>query len=306
MTRSRKIAYFALMTTMVIWGIASPVIKHTLQFIGPFAFLFWRFLLVALIFLPVFFVYKRKKSIKLSRKTLIKLALLGTLGTTISLGFLFTGLKYTTAIDGSLIYSTAPIMVVVGGALFLKEIITKREKIGTVLAFSGSIVVVIQPALEGKAFTLENIGGNLLVLGSAVTWAAYCLMVRQLEFKEKVDPLILTAIGFFAGLITVIPLFLWEQAGAGRFMLDFNRLAIPGLLYMSIISSVIAYFTYHLGYSLIEASEATVFDYLKPVVAAPVAVVWLGEKITLPFLIGAGIITMGVLLTESRPKQAAA
>jgi drug/metabolite transporter (DMT)-like permease len=74
---------------------------------------------------------------------------------------------------------------------------------------------------------------------------------------------------------------------------------------MTVISSVIAYFTYHLGYSLIEASEATVFDYLKPVIAAPVAVLWLGEKITLPFLIGAGIIALGVFLTESRPQIAA-
>jgi drug/metabolite transporter (DMT)-like permease len=76
--------------------------------------------------------------------------------------------------------------------------------------------------------------------------------------------------------------------------------AIPGILYMSAISSVIAYFTYNLGYSLIEASEATLFDYLKPIFAAPVALMWLGEQITLPFLVGAGLIFLGVVLTEIR------
>jgi drug/metabolite transporter (DMT)-like permease len=75
---------------------------------------------------------------------------------------------------------------------------------------------------------------------------------------------------------------------------------------MSIISSIVAYFTYNLGYSLIEASEAVIFDYLKPILAAPIAVVWLGEQITLPFLLGAGIIAAGVVLTEYRPHRLAA
>jgi len=69
---------------------------------------------------------------------------------------------------------------------------------------------------------------------------------------------------------------------------------------MVILSSVVAYFAFELGLKLIEASEATLFAYLQPIFAAPVAVFWLGEKITPPFLLGAGIIAIGVVLTEYR------
>jgi drug/metabolite transporter (DMT)-like permease len=284
------------------------VIKYTLQFIHPFSFLFWRFLITALLFLPIFLIYKRKKSIKLSAEKVLKLSILGFLGTTLSLGLLFIGYKYTTAIDGSLIYSLTPLIVVIGGAIFLKEEITKMEKAGTIIAFLGSIVIVVQPILEGNAFAFKNTFGNLLVLASAVAWAAYCLLVRKFEFKEKTDPLILTAVGFFAGFITIIPLFLYENFLLNdylksiylpaRSLFYLNPAALPGILYLSLLSSIVAYLTYNLGYALIEASEATIFDYLKPIFATPVAVFWLGEKITLPFLVGAGIIALGLFFTE--------
>lgn len=303
MKKTRIRAYILLLLTSFIWGIASPVIKYTLRFIRPFSFLFWRFLLTSLVFLPIFFVYKKIKPIKLTFKKILKLSILGFLGTTLSLSLLFIGYNYTTAIDGSLIYSVAPIIVIIGGALFLNEQITKMEKLGGAFAFLGSIITVAQPVLEGKALAFKNIYGNILVLISALTWAAYCLLVRQLEAKEKIDPFILTSIGFFSGFITIIPFFIWEQLNNNRITTELllNNNAIPGILYISIFSSVIAYFTYNLGYSLIEASEATIFDYLKPVFAAPLAVIWLGEKITLPFLTGASFIALGVFLTEYKP-----
>lgn len=306
-------AYILLLLTALIWGIASPVIKYTLRFIQPFSFLFWRFLIASLVFLPIFFAYKKAKSIKLTTKKILKLSCLGFLGTTLTLSLLFIGYNYTTAIDGSLIYSIAPIIVIIGGAIFLKEEVTKMERVGAAFTFIGSIVTIAQPILEGKSLALKNVYGNILILISALVWAGYCLLVRQFEAKEKTDPFILTSIGFFAGFITIIPFFLYESLTTNdylksvflseRSLFYFDPAALPGILYMALISSVIAYFTYNLGYSLIEASEATIFDYLKPVFAAPLAVVWLGEKITLPFLAGACLIFLGVFLTEYKPKS---
>jgi drug/metabolite transporter (DMT)-like permease len=303
----RTKAYIYLLTTAVIWGIASPVIKDTLNYITPFAFLFWRFLIVCLILLPLYFYYKKKHHIKMDSKKFSRLFWLGFLGTTFGLSLLFAGYNFTTALDGALIYSVSPVFVVIGGAVFLKEVVTNQEKLGVLIAFFGSIVTIIQPLLEGKALAVQNIWGNFLVFLSALSWAAYALLVRKIEYKDKTDPFILTSIGFFAGFITIIPLFFIEQAQNQGFFLAFNLnpQAIPGLIYMSLISSVIAFYTYNLGYSLIEASEATIFDYLKPVFAAPIAVLWLGEQITLPFLAGAFLIGLGVFLTQKRPAKKA-
>lgn len=295
-------AYFSLLLTSIIWGIASPVIKYTLSYIEPFAFLFWRFLITGLVFLPILIIYLKKKKIKLTFAKIRQLSALGFLGTTLSLGLLFLGYKYTTAVDGALIYSTAPIIVIIGGALFLTETITKQERWGAFIAFLGSIVTVSQPILEGQALALTNLAGNLLVFCSAVVWAVYCLWLRKTETEEKTDPLVLTALGFFSGLITIIPFFLWENSITHQ-QLIINHSALPGIFYMSLFSSIIAYFSYNLGYSLIEASEAVLFDYLKPLFAVPLAAIWLKEPITLSFLAGAALIALGVFLTEYKPQK---
>jgi drug/metabolite transporter (DMT)-like permease len=306
MEKRRLQAYLLLLTTNVIWAVASPVIKYTLEFIPPFAFLFWRFLLTAVLFVPIIVVHHFKKPLNLKPKKVIQLGILGALGTTVSLGLFFLGMNYTTAIDAVLIDCIAPLLIVAGGAILLQEKVTKLEKIGSALAFVGSIVTIIQPMFEGKAFASQNILGNVFVMLSTISWAIYCLWLRKVEAKDKdkTDPLSLTAISFFAGLITIIPFFVWENFSlTSSYILLPTPLAIPGILFMAVFSSVIAYFTYNAGYALIEASEATIFDYLRPLLAAPIAVIWLKEQITIPFLLGAMIIFSGVFLAEYKPRK---
>lgn len=304
----RNNAYLALLTTALIWGIAVAVIKYTLKFIDPFSFLFWRFLIVSAILLPVFLVFVKKHPLKIV--DLPKLLWLGTLSTTACLAILFVGLKYTTAIDASLISILSPIMIVLGGALFLKEKVTKQEKIGLTISFVGAIIALLQPLLERQNAPPRAIFGNLLVFGHYIGWAAYTLLWKK--DSKKYHPLTITFFNFFAGLVTIFPIFLYQRWT----MIDWQKsVLLPvtpifyinpkawfGILYMSIFSSIIAYFTYNYGVSKIEASEATLFTYLQPLFAAPLAILWLGEKITLPFVVGAIFIVFGITLTEARKR----
>lgn len=300
MTPSRLKAYIALLITAIIWGIAAPVIKYTLDFIDPVSFLFHRFFISAVVLL---FIFKLSKEKFPQGKELLKLSLLGVLGSSLGLGVLFWGIQYTTAVETTLIASMPPIFVTLGGALFLKEEITKKERIGLFLAVLGTTFIALQPMLTGKVLPLLHVWGNSLVFAYTLLWATYTLIVKKSE--ERYSPLTLTTITFLSGFLTITPIFLFQQLNFHRISTEFlpNPQAWPGILYMALFSSVIAYFTYNLGVSLIEASEATVFEYLKPIFAAPLAVLWLGESITPPFLLGVGIIALGVFFSEYKPAR---
>jgi len=299
MTKKRLTAYLTLTFVSLLWGIASPVIKYTLNYIPPYSFLFWRFLFTSIIFLPFFVYFFLRQPIK--DKDWPWLIFLGFLSTPLNLILLFIGYEKTTSMDGVLISSTAPIFITLGGALFLKEKVTKIERIGLVVATVGSITTISQPIFEGSLFK-GNLVGNLFVFISVLAWVLYILLAKKKVFKY--NPVIPTAIGFFVGLITIIPFVLFFEKSFPNYQLLITNYsnALPGILYMVIFSSVIAYTLYLYGLSLIEASEATLFAYLQPVFAAPIALIWLGEKITLPFIIGAIIITLGVLMSEFKPK----
>jgi len=87
MTKDRKTAYLALLTTAVIWGLAPPVIKYTLRFLSPVSFLFYRFLIAStLVTLPLLLKLKKAKP---SKKDLLLYLFLGFLAGPLNLLLLF-------------------------------------------------------------------------------------------------------------------------------------------------------------------------------------------------------------------------
>jgi len=296
MPKKRLTAYLLLTLTAAIWGVAGPVIKATLVYLPSFTFLFWRFLITAVIFIPLFiFFFKKEKE---TLKSILPIVPIGFLGIPLCLSFVFLGFERTTTLDGTVIAAIAPIFIVLGGVFFLKEKVTKLETMGLVVAIAGSVVMISQPLLEGGGFAHRNLLGNIFIILSDIAWAGYVIASKK-EFKKH-SPLIITSVSLFTGLVAIFPLALLEK---GPQIFNFSSLisnptALWGVLYMALLSSALAFFAFESGLRLIEASEATLFAYLQPIFAAPLAIFWLKESITVPFLIGAGIIIIGVFLTE--------
>ena len=300
MDKKRLNACLLLTVSALIWGIASPVIKFTLSQIKPFTFLFYRFLLTLIIFLPPMVVIAKRE--KETFSSLLKIAPLGFLGVGLTLTLVFLGIEKTSALDSAVLAAISPIFICVAGVFFLKEEISRREMVGIGLAMAGTLVTIVQPFLDGKAFASQNLIGNLILVASDLTWTAYVIFSKE-EFKKH-SPFVICATSFIVSFFAIIPFALLEQ-GSGLFQvreLVFESGAFWGILYMSLFSSVIAYLGFELGLKLIEASEATLFAYLQPLFAAPVAVAWLGEKISTPFVVGILFITVGIIMAEYRPK----
>ena len=301
MTRNRKLAYIALITTSLIWGFAPPIIKYTLSFVSPIVFLYFRFLFASLFFIIPLVL--RLKRLKPKKKEIFQYLFLGFLGTPLSLLLLFLGLQKTTAIDSSIIGILTPILVIMGGTLFLKETVTLREKLGISLAVAGTVITIVQPILESGVTLMKNVQGNILVLVGTVVWASFTLLSKKQ--CRHLDPFTLSSSSFVLGFLLFTPLVFFEPNSAQVFNFKFliqNTSALWGILYMAILGSVIAYSTYVYGVSKIEASEATVFAYLQPLFAIPTSVIFLKEEITTAFFLGAILIVSGVLICELRKK----
>lgn len=303
MSKNRLIAYGMLLAVSIIWGIAAPVIKFTLDSFPPLIFLTYRFFLTSLILLPVFALTNHGTILApFTRRKTWMLILVGLLGSSINLGFLFWGLNYTSSIAGSLLSATSPVFVVLAGAFFLKEIVSNQEKLGLLIAFLGSIVITLSPAITEKS---GNILGNLLIMIANFTWVAYVILAKR-QLQNKVSPLFLTTTSFFIGFVTLLPITLvgiGSIADLVSFVADKPITSHLGVWYMALVSGALAYWLYQEGQRRIEASEATIFSYLSPIFAAPLALFWLGETITTPFLFGAIIIAGGVVIAEYKKRK---
>ncbi|OGD83558.1 hypothetical protein A2572_00425, partial [Candidatus Collierbacteria bacterium RIFOXYD1_FULL_40_9] len=168
---NRTIAYSLLLLNAILWGTAVPIIKHSLQFISPPVFLFYRFVLATFLFFPIFLIYKSKNKHRINIPHHLTLALLGT---PLTLLPLFYGLSASTAIESSIIESTSPIFVLLGGLVYLKEKVRPKEWLGVLFALLGTLLLTAYPILHQSPDSLST-KGNLLIILSNFFWAAFLI-----------------------------------------------------------------------------------------------------------------------------------
>ncbi len=301
MTSYRIKAYTYLILVAIIWGVATPVIKFTLGGIGPLPFLTYRFAISTI--LAVLYLIIFKPNLRAIKNNLFMVLIYGFVVNTVALGILFYGMNNTTVLDTALISTIAPLAIALAGYIFLKEHITKRERVGISIAMMGTLFVVLAPLLLNgtNGFRLS---GNILIFVYIVISAGAAVLSKKL-MRKKVDPLTLTNISFIVGFVTILPItiFLLGVEGLTESITSLTPNYHLGVWYMALFSGTLAYTFWLKGQKTIEISEAGVFSYLTPIFAVPLGVLWLGESITTIFILGSMLITTGVIIAEYKKRR---
>jgi drug/metabolite transporter (DMT)-like permease len=302
MNPPRLKAYLLLLFATLIWAVAEPVIKYTLGGFSPLMFLTYRFGISAVISIVTFLALGFR--LPKDNKTRLEIVLYGFVTTTLSLGLLFFGLDKTTVLDTVLISLAGPLLISFVGVKFLNEHVTTREKIGMAIAFVGTLLTVVEPFLQNR-HDLTRLSGNILIVFYLIATAWGAVLAKKL-LQKGVDPLSMTNLSFIVGFLSLLPFALPQLLNSGFQALSFIPLPFHlGVIYMAVFSGTIAYFLSNKAQKTIEIGEASVFNYLYPLFAAPLAVIWLKEKTTPLFIFGAVIIAVGVLIAEIKKKRVA-
>ena len=289
----KKINYhvLALIVANLIWGAASPIFKFSLQNMPPFSLAFLRFLLACLIMYP--FIHKKLAWSDLRNKSLW---LFGLLGITINIGFFFLALEHTDSINAPIIGSTGPIIILIGSILFLKEKVKLHSIVGILLAFTGILIIILQPIIN-KGLDGAILGNLLLIIATFGSVGSTLIGKKILKADNF---LAFTFWSFFIGVATFFPLMIREFIAQPTWLANLDYRGWIGILFGSILSSVVAYCLYNLALAKLPAFKVSVFAYMDPVVAILIAIPLLGEKITPVFIVGSTLVFLGILIAEKR------
>lgn len=300
----RLTAYVLLLIVSIIWGVAGPVIKYTVYFFPPMILLTYRFFLSTLVALFVWTVAPPRHSSQL-RRHFLPIFLHSVFNIPIGLGLLFFGFEKTSSLVGSVLSASGPVVTALLGLLFLHERITRRERVGTLVALLGTLFITVNP-WQPTAVTDSNssVLGNLLILASLVAGSLGAIFTK-VSTREKISPFLLTNISFLIGLVTIAPvaLLMYPPMEIVSSIINAPWQAHAGVWYLAFLSGTLAYTLQARGIKTVEVSEASLFAYLMPLWSAPLAILWLGETITLPFVIGAAVIATGVVIAEHKRRQ---
>ena len=302
-SRNRLLAYLALLANTAIWGLAVPIVKKGFDHgLTPNTFLTSRMIIALFSSLPLLYLFRNNKTFTktLSLSNLTKIIPLEILGTVITLFLLYQGVLHTTSIQASLISITAPIFIVLGGIIFLKEKQEGHEWFGLFFTLIGTIILVINPLISGSFNGFLT--GNLLILSQNLTLAVYYLLSKKTY--HHLNKLAIVHVSFWVGTIgfTTISLFQGlSPLNSFISLLDPNNLwPLIAVLYMAIPGSLLALTLYLYGQDLIEASEASLFAYLQPIFAIPASVILLHESFTFIEVTATIILFLGVYIAEKR------
>lgn len=265
--------------------------KLTLLSVPLFSLAFIRFFFASLILLP--FVYKK---LKIKKDDIPVLTLCAFAGITFNISFFFLGLTLTTALNAGIIVSTLPIFTLIFAILFLKEKITKKLVLGSIIGFLG-IGIIIGQDITKHGLSLSPIGDFMLLL-AMFSFVIYEIFSKKL-FK-KYNPFVITFYAFLIGALSFLPAFIYELSSSSAWINNLPTNAILGIIYGIFFSSLAAYSLWQWGLSKTDAGKAGFFFYLDPVVSTIAAVIILSEKITTPFVLGSILIFLGLFFAEGR------
>lgn len=292
----RGLAYVYLLINTVCWGAALVLSKPALDYITPFRFLFYRYLIAGGLFGIPYFILKRKS---LNWRQIINIILIESFGTVFNLIILYYGLSLTSAIEASLIGTTGPIFITLAGILLLRESQEHFEWLGLGLSLAGTLLIVLTNYQQTNSISLI---GNLLILAYNLLNALYFILVKK--YYQDISKTTAGALSFITGLALFGFIVLLNQQFQIRQLLNLIQLdwqqpfVAFSSIYMAVFGSIIGLISYIKGQAKIEASEAGLFIYLQPLIYLPLGILLLNELVYLQQFFGLGLVLMGVIFAE--------
>jgi len=292
-----------MLVNVLVWGASLVIVKPALDFTTPFRFLLYRFVLACFLSLPFLYYYwPRVKKPWAAVKMITGLEILGT---TTALYVIYAGLALTSAVEASLIATLMPLAVTAFGVWLLKEKEEPHEMVGLIIALAGTLGLVLLPVLNnGHVLSSGSTIGNLLVLSHVLLAGLYYVLAKK--YYHRLPKLFVSTISFWVGLVSFFLLSLMEMSWSWTELVAAIRLDLMETSvwvasgYMAVFGSIIGLTAYIKGQDGIEASEATLFNYLQPLVYLPLAAVLLGEYLGPWQWVILGVIASGVFLAERR------
>ncbi|MGE7869375.1 DMT family transporter [Bacillus paramycoides] len=281
-----------------IWGGMYVVSKYVLDFIPPLTLVWLRFIIafVVLYVLLKTTERKQKKKITIQKKDWLLFAWIGFIGYFISITCQFIGTKLSDAHTGSLVTSATPAFMVIFAALILKEKLTARRLLSTIIATIGVIIVIGWDIEIGSYFI-----GTIILVGAAITWALLSIYVKIAS--ARFSSLVITTYAIFFSLFFITPCMVWEFQST--LIEHVNMYVLLGVLYLGIFSTAGAFFLWNKGLELMDASIGSLFFFFQPIVGSLLGWLLLNETLSSNFFIGGVLIICSVIITTLEKKKQA-
>jgi drug/metabolite transporter (DMT)-like permease len=280
----------AMLAVVAMWATNNILIKATVPYLPPLAYVVGRFLIVLVLIWGWMVLRRMPASIALS--DVPQMVLVGVTGFAAYNALVTIGMERTSAFSAALLMSLSPVFTLMLARLLGIERPRLAQWLAVALAAAGVAVFV------GDNVRAEGIGqatlGDLLSLLGACAFAVYSLAVRPLTTKYGAT--VTTAWAVSIALLAVAP---WGAPVATQE--PWRQLSLPvwgSLAYSAVISMLVGYTIWSWAIARGGVSRTVPYLFLVPVLTGIVSTIALGEVFTPMKLVGGAMVLVGTALVR--------
>ncbi|OGG05747.1 hypothetical protein A3D05_00900 [Candidatus Gottesmanbacteria bacterium RIFCSPHIGHO2_02_FULL_40_24] len=281
-------AVFSLGITVTLFAFLAIIAKSLVADTPSVIVLFLRMVFAFFAFLP--FLLKSKVWRKKHFKDLIFTSVFSGINVTLFM----TGIEFTSASVSQLIYAAMPVLTILSGLILFNQKFSKTRVTGVVIGLLGIVFIIFRSAVEMGETITGSLSGNLLITIAMLSWLTYVLRSKKLSAYFR--PVEIGSVSVTVGLIISILLL------AIRLLINQTvpALSLPlllGALYMGVLGTFITYILLQYAIKILSPLTVNLTAYIQPIITTFLAVIILGEKLTVNFIIGSLFVFMGIFLT---------
>jgi drug/metabolite transporter (DMT)-like permease len=256
-----------------------------------------RYTVTALILLPFFIHYLRRRHSTITRRRLLKLFLLVT-PMAFGASLLSLAISYSNASYIAVLIMLTPIVFTILSTLLTHDRITRRALAGLMLAILGGITVIVLPILLNQPLGFFGAVPLILIAFYILIDASFPIFLRREHESGLPMPVILFA--SFATCAVVS-----NAVAIGVHGLE-TYAAVPTLgwqawaiiLYLALAASIIGRILQTKAYEHIGTLSVAAFNYLGHILSVALPIFILGEHVSWQLVVGAILIVGGLILTH--------
>ena len=285
-------ANIALLFCNIVWACDYPFYALVLgQYISPLAMVSASLVIAAIWSLVPLLWEKREQVDPQDRPKILVAGLFMAIIRKLCMMF---GLAHTSPIDGSIISTTTPLLVLTLSVLTGKEQFTKGKLVGLLLGMGGAVSIILSS--DTRAHEQSGVVGNMLILCSALVSALYMVYFKGVVSKYKVTTLLRWF--YCTSAIVMLPIGAHEIVTTS--FDEMNGQVIFAALFVLIVPTYLPNLLLNYSLRIVSPTTTSIYSYIQPIVAICLAVAMGLDSLHIDTILFTMVIFVGLWLVVKR------
>ena len=290
MTRENAAANAAAGVAAILFGASVVAVRIAVRDVPPLTLALLRFGQGSLVLFVALIAFRRDL-LRIDRRDLPYLTLLGVIFFALFPVTFNAGMRYVDASHGALLLATMPLWTLIISRFIAHEALSSRQVVGVLTSLAGVAIVM---ADRGTATTgsSSSVLGNALLIATAIFGATYNVLAKRL--LGRYAGLTVTFYAMVIGTLTLAPAPFIERA-------NYNALVgetLAMVVFLGVFGGAVSFSLWTSALRRLSPTQVAVYINLNPISATLLAAAMLHEHLSGTFVVGFCAVAAGVMIVN--------